>query len=187
MFPLIYYHDITFYKDRMLGVTKRGGILSMEVVKGDESSKIKISKIAPELKVKSSVDRYFAETTDGHLLMVYRYHNNDSYHNSAYEIYKLIIDSNGKLECVPIANLGGESLFLGQRSCGVSVLASNYPGCLPNRIYSGVNCIDGLELDDHHLQVEVFNLEDKSVATSCFPAGCFGSDFPIWLVPTMNL
>ncbi|KAF3457362.1 hypothetical protein FNV43_RR02019 [Rhamnella rubrinervis] len=182
--PAIFYHDITFYKDRMLGVNGRGGILSIDVENhGDESSKIKISQIELDLVAESFVDGYFVETTNGDLLMVYRYYNY-SVNKSAYEVYRLIMDSNGNLEHIPVANLGGESLFLGQRSCGMSVLASNYPGCMPNTIYCGVNFIDDL---DRQLQVEVFNLENKSVATSCFPTGCPESSFPTWLVPTMKL
>ncbi|KAF3457411.1 hypothetical protein FNV43_RR02068 [Rhamnella rubrinervis] len=165
-------------EDRMLGVTDCGGICSIDVVNGgDVSSKIKTTEIARDLEVESLVDGYFVETTNGDLLMVYRYYNY-SFHKSAYEVHKLVVDSNGKLERIPVANLGGESLFLGQRSCGMSVLASNYPGCMPNRIY----CVDD---SDGHVQVEVFNLEDASVATSCFPTGC--SDFPTWLAPTRKL
>ncbi|KAF3457364.1 hypothetical protein FNV43_RR02021 [Rhamnella rubrinervis] len=184
IFPPIYYHDITFYKDRMLGVNERGGILSIDVVNhGDEFSKIKINEIAPDLMAESFVDGYFVETTNGDLLMVYRYYTN-SVNTSAYEVHRLIMDSNGNLERIPVANLGGESLFLGQRSCGMSVLASNYPECMPNTIYCGVYFIDDL---DRQLKVEVFNLENKSVATSCFPTGCLESSFPTWLVPTMKL
>ncbi|KAF3457358.1 hypothetical protein FNV43_RR02015 [Rhamnella rubrinervis] len=86
-------------------------LLMVDVVNhGDESSKIKISEIAPDLTAEFFVDGYFVETTNGDLLMVYRYYNY-SVNKSAYEVYRLIMDSNGNLESIPVANLGGESLI----------------------------------------------------------------------------
>lgn len=164
--PPFCFREITFYKDRILAVNQTTEIMSVELVHESSKKYIKIREVAPRLEFQPHVSGHFVVNTKGDLLLVYRFFRTSA-DKSTYQIFKLVMDSDGKLERVPTSSLGGESWFLGRRSCGVSVLASDYPGCTPNTIYCQVIFVDALE---GHVKVEAFNLEHGTITTRSFPS-----------------
>lgn len=136
------FSSITFYKDRMLGVTMEGDVLSINVMSDAQSSPdLHIAVVAQEL-FKGFEYLFLVESTKGDLLVVLRAFCPHLKH-AAYKIFKMI-ESDGKLEKVLVEDLGGDSLFLG-RNNSTSVLASDYPGCRPNSIYLFCTCSNGVE------------------------------------------
>ena len=59
----------------------------------------------------------------------------------------------------------------------ISVLASNYPACVPNSIYFAYYS---------NTTVEVFNVEDDSVSYCSLPTGYDKTPFMRWIVPSMK-
>ncbi|KAF3442361.1 hypothetical protein FNV43_RR16277 [Rhamnella rubrinervis] len=189
-----YNYNFVFYNDRILGASKEGRIVSLNVVNSSSSKEIKnsssstsrisIEEISSEilqlLLKESSLYPFFVETTNGELLMVGRILSRSPQKTKIqrYNIFK-IINSNGRIDVSSVVDLGGHSLFLGKHS-SISVMASNYPGfCRPNTIYY----VGSLNLQNCGV-FEEFNLEDQSfhVDEDRF-AMCEGS----WIVPSMKL
>ncbi|KAF3431263.1 hypothetical protein FNV43_RR25993 [Rhamnella rubrinervis] len=188
------FYDFIFYKDRMLGVAhslldagflpahRVVDVMSINIdntqTPGGDGVRIKIERIASTRSMHwICVAAYLVETTKGDLLMVQRnrhYRTGDR----TYRIYKVIIGSNDSAaEITPITNLDGECIFLGDNNHSISVLASNYPACIPNSIYYATS------YGNSEGEVEVFNVE----------GGCFfrtaSVKLPVtpWVVPSMKL
>lgn len=169
---------VTSYEDRMFCVSIKGFIMSLNI---DRSSKhIKIKEILPELFFPSMIliSSHFVISTDRHLLLVHRLLNKpEEHYEEPYKllVYKLMMNSNRELiKCIPMPDLGGDSLFLADKTHSVSVLASMYPGyCKPNLFYKTFgNQIQIFNLDDEIFDIERFN-SNKDLAT--------------WIVPSMKM
>lgn len=177
---------LTFYKGRILGATKLGDIVSLDVISG-EGIEIREEVVAPPVLLEGFSNDgcgCFVEATNGDLLMVCT-REQQMAKEDAFKIYKLKIDcSNKQIECVPIQNLGGDSLFLGDTyrdHTAVSVLPSNYPECRPNSIYYAHSKYYNLS------EIDAFNLEDGSVSQTRLPEGFFKECLSSWVVPSMTL
>ncbi|KAF3435280.1 hypothetical protein FNV43_RR22367 [Rhamnella rubrinervis] len=167
----------------------------MPNLKGFESEEVDLDFESVEADVdfeRKEVDMYvvvyLVETTKGDLLVVHRYSENSEEDDEifrAYKVYKLICHSHGhdddfQFQLIPIEDLGGDSLFLSpfcQHS--LSVLAADYPGCMPNSIYYAST--------ESEMEIEVFNVEDERVS-KCFVPTEYPTRFPTtWMVPSMKL
>ncbi|KAF3431261.1 hypothetical protein FNV43_RR25991 [Rhamnella rubrinervis] len=145
---------------------------------GGDGVRIKIERIASTRSMHwICVAAYLVETTKGDLLMVQRnrhYRTGDR----TYRIYKVIIGSNDSAaEIIPITNLDGECLFLGDNNHSISVLASNYPACIPNSIYYATS------YGNSEWKVEVFNVEGGCL----FRTGSVKLPVTPWVAPSMKL
>lgn len=166
--PNIDFVTLSFYRSWIFGLSHDGGIWSLDI---DPSSKaIKISDLniavpSPEDwgALKYNID--FVVSTSYDLLLVH----------SHLRIQKLMIHSNGRLELIPVADLGGDSLFLGINQ-GISISASKYPICKPNFLYYARSSFSGKR------KIVAINLEDES--TREFHCGLY---FSTWFLPSMNL
>ncbi|KAF3442352.1 hypothetical protein FNV43_RR16268 [Rhamnella rubrinervis] len=178
-----YTYNFVFYKNRILGASKEGRILSLNVINSsskDSSSPTRISleEISSEilsevLQGTPNLDTFFVANTNGELLMVARCTR------GKYFIFKIIINSNGQIDLSLVVDLGGHCLFLGKHN-STSVMASNYPGYFrPNTIYyvrsQGLQNCGGFE--EFNLDYQTLRADDR-----CF-AMCEGS----WFVPSLKL
>ncbi|KAF3431330.1 hypothetical protein FNV43_RR26061 [Rhamnella rubrinervis] len=188
-----YFFDFIFYKGRMLAMSARYSrstgipqdgidVISISI---DNSGGFKIKKVAstPILDGLHGLEGHLVETTKGELLMVHKYtHHKYSSKLKTFRVYKVIIcpyDSAAKI--IPIKNLGGECLFLGKHNHGISVLASNYPACIPNSIRYATF------FSQSSSKLEVFNMEDESISYSFLPSGYEKVPCMPWVVPSMQL
>lgn len=102
-----------------------------------------------------------------------------------YKVFKLIHsrDSVEQLQIIPIKSLDGDSLFFGNENHGISVVATNYPGCVPNSIYYR----GSIDYDVINMQFEVFNMDNGSVLPCSLPENYVKSSLASWTVPTIKL
>ncbi|KAF3456128.1 hypothetical protein FNV43_RR00776 [Rhamnella rubrinervis] len=171
--------SLIFYKDRIIGVCKYGGIMCLDVIIGVKGSRrIELREIIPKCDIYIG-DCFLSETTLGDLLVVYRYTN-----CGKFKVSKLI-ESDGQLpRLVPVDNLDGHSIFLDfLHNQSISVLASNYVGyCRPNSIYYLHRQRRSI-LTPSGVEIKEFNLEDQSCQKHPIP-------IPVelfWIVPSMTL
>lgn len=182
-----YLSVFTFYKGYFIGVSPKGGtpdaeiasIVSLNVIHSSNnvsSSYIKVEEIAVDLEFMGPPkDYYFVETTNGVLLIVCKL-----LRGPTYKVFK-IMDSNGKLDLAPVVNLDGHSLFLHAGSC-ISVIASNYPECRPNSIYtlspnSSSYCC---RIQEFNLEYGSFEIQwDRWLSLRAFEG--------YWILPLMKL
>lgn len=180
--------EFTFYKDGILGLTDWGKIRSMHVNSG-VGIKFRKIELTSRLPSGDNVDHHFVETTSGDLVMVHRFHDrDDELKFKKYKVNKLVYagedsyQKGGRFEVIPMNSLDGDSFFLcGDSSEGISVLASNYPGCKPNSIYYP---------DCHNIRrMKVVNIEDGSVESFFITKdkAYRKALSPFWIVPSMKL
>ncbi|XP_060671357.1 uncharacterized protein LOC132803119 [Ziziphus jujuba] len=173
-FSSFYNFNFTFYKNRILGATCFGQILSVNVSSDDTSRRFEIKAINGDVDFECASVSYLVETTKNDLLMVLRCNICKCLPQVCvkYKVYKLV-ELNGELECVLVSNLDGHCLFLGKCQ-PISVLASNYPGCNEDSIYYSY-------ADFNDNGVEEFSLEDQSVREKRNVDTLYR---PLWILPS---
>ncbi|KAF3435294.1 hypothetical protein FNV43_RR22381 [Rhamnella rubrinervis] len=128
---------------------------------------------------------YLVETTKGDVLAVHRYSDCSEVQGCfeilmTYRVYKLISchshDDVEDFQFIHVKDLDGESIFLENASRnGISVLASDYRGCIPNSIYYASYLPDN--------EIEVFHMEDESLSKCFIPPQYIRETFTCWMYP----
>ncbi|KAF3457701.1 hypothetical protein FNV43_RR02359 [Rhamnella rubrinervis] len=138
------------------------------------SKVIKITKdIAPRPRDswRWLIDPVFVESSHGDLLILAnRLLSQSDMTCLEYKIHKLVIDSSGGVALIPIVDLGGDSLFLGN-SGSVSISAFKDRKCMPNFVYhahSNGGIIE-FSFEDSSLTAKYVNLH-KCLLTCFMPS-----------------
>ncbi|KAI5348536.1 hypothetical protein L3X38_001423 [Prunus dulcis] len=140
--------DVIFHKSQVFAVAESGDIFSINIRRKPIKAKILTSQ---ECRFASSAYKaYLVESTKGDLLHVRRLHKEERF-----MVYKLVFNGrDGSVQHVELRSLGDEVMFLSD-NCGISVLASNFPGCQRNSIYYIDHCAEN--------KIGRFNLEDETI------------------------
>ncbi|ONI27246.1 hypothetical protein PRUPE_1G076100 [Prunus persica] len=143
-----YTGDVIFHKSQVFAVAESGDIFSINIRRKPIKAKILTSQ---ECRFASSAYKaYLVESTKGDLLHVRRLHKEERF-----MVYKLVFNGrDGSVQHVELTSLGDEVMFLSD-NCGISVLASNFPGCQRNSIYYIDHCAEN--------KIGRFNLEDETI------------------------
>lgn len=191
----VVFRSFAFYRNYILGVSKSGGIWSLDIIRGYFSSRIEFEQIAADLNKKMSSFlnlSIFVETTSGDLLMVRRYLYSD---RPEYKIFKIMVSDIGQFGVVPVEKLEGHSLFLEKNSCYshecISVLARNIAGCRENTIYYSCGYFKVERLGCVLKRtIEEFNLDNQSLHRNVHSFPVSNIDYSrirssmFWLVPS---
>ncbi|KAB2600430.1 hypothetical protein D8674_010701 [Pyrus ussuriensis x Pyrus communis] len=161
--------DAILHKGQVYAVGKWGNILSLDV----NSKPIEAKMLNPFLVYAEKA--YLVESTKGELLHVF-------------VVYKLVFyERDGSVvQHVKLKTIGEEVLFLGN-NYSISVLALNFPSCLPNSIYykDGGTKSGQRRLSDSDIRPSntgVFNLEDETNTQHYSP----NVSPALWIVPLFN-
>ncbi|KAF3456570.1 hypothetical protein FNV43_RR01224 [Rhamnella rubrinervis] len=183
---------VAFYKDQIFGLSRDGIVASLAIVPSSEVIKI-IKDVAPKprdswkyskvIKITKDIaprprdswrwliDPVFVESSHGDLLILAnRLLSQSDMTCLEYKIHKLVIDSSGGVALIPIVDLGGDSLFLGN-SGSVSISAFKDRKCMPNFVYhahSNGGIIE-FSFEDSSLTAKYVNLH-KCLLTCFMPS-----------------
>ncbi|KAG5558651.1 hypothetical protein RHGRI_008561 [Rhododendron griersonianum] len=133
--------DVIYYESRFHVLDRRLGLTKIKSFSGIERS-IELGAIikTPNRKYTSleSQISYLVESSSGELLTVVRILKEKDHEVQFvtwfFKVYKLNRSIRSHPVWVEIESIGGDALFLGDNH-SVSLVASQFPGCLPNSIY----------------------------------------------------
>ncbi|KAL5569242.1 hypothetical protein UlMin_025817 [Ulmus minor] len=200
------FDDVVYYNNQFYAITMKGKVLSFDAT---NPTNLNIKVITEEIPKDNEEKEYLGSRSlvesCGELLMVERYSYvfdtgdcensedcedcEDSFDRFTvkFKIYKLSL--NGQ-RWVEVKNLGDVALFLGDNS-SLSIIASNFDGCLGNCIYfthdddtTGYGPLGPCDLGIYSVARGLFNWNfsmNSNVIAEMFERP------PIWLVPKINL
>lgn len=181
------FEEVVFLEDKFYGVQNNSRIFSFEVTAQFNSDlKLAAHSIPPDHYIK----RYLVYSNNKQLLMVQKYisfDDEDKRYTDKFEVHKLNF---GKRKWIKTNTLGGVAIFLGDNS-SFAVLASNFPGCLPNCIYFNHDSDSIYHGVGEPRDFGLYNVEEKRflpIDTAYVSTLVKMSNQPaIWILPTFRL
>ncbi|PIA44497.1 hypothetical protein AQUCO_01700236v1 [Aquilegia coerulea] len=171
--------DLIYYKDQFYVVTKSGKVMFCDI----SSNRPKLKNVVAPTPIPSDiicsykfqyqwfVYMYLVKSA-GDLLCVARI--TDVKRTLGFQIFKY----QSKWEWIKVKNLRGHTLFLGDYSSSLSLLASDFGNCKPNHIYFTYDKFD----------IGEFNAEDRSLKSHYYEDICnLGIQQPVWVQATLYM
>ncbi|PIA27539.1 hypothetical protein AQUCO_07600005v1 [Aquilegia coerulea] len=178
------FEDVIYYKDQFYAINYFGEVFTCDA----NPSNLVVSKIIERPSINPYADKRYLVESDGGLLQILRTLKNEvgsstsNFFPGGFKVYRL---DSVELKWIETNNLSGRMLFLGRNS-SMSLLASDFPGCIPNSIYFTDDYFGGyyMKLEGPY-DMGVFNIEDGSFVPQYPTAISKLSPPPIWILPTL--
>ncbi|KAL6186696.1 hypothetical protein ACLB2K_042815 [Fragaria x ananassa] len=187
-------HDVTFYKNQIFVVGRRGRIVSFDVNDCNVPRKRpKAKRFTPPAPFRTyAANSNLVKSSKGdhlwHVRRLLSFCNVTNIHKyrEKFMVYKVMFDLKigAVVQQVEVKSIGDEALFLGGGH-SVSVLASNFPGCKPNSMYYTNYDVPYFEHADRK-PYRIFSLENQNVTLHEVCPRHAQLAGGVWILPAFN-